>query len=282
MTIKRLLVYVDGSKHAAQTIKGACEAAKPFQARLDGFCVIPDVTTALAAAPDGIAVPDLVSEMQRDAEERAASARRLFEEEKERAGFNGEWRSFKANGRGTSDVAASVARHADLVVVGQTDPEEEPPRDPSMPGDLILDAGRPVLLIPHGWDGGAFGRTILVGWKETRESARALFDSLPFLKRARSVVVVTVAKEKRRQEAARSLEHVAASLGAHGIAPTVEAISGWADGGASDALLAHAAAVGADMVVIGGYSHSRLREGIFGGVTRAVIERSPYAALLSH
>jgi nucleotide-binding universal stress UspA family protein len=281
MDIKTILVHVDDSKHAAQTIHGACAVAQRFDARLDGFHVVPDITMAIAT-PGGMPSASLVTGMQEEVVKRATAAQCVFAEEQVKTGFSGAWHRIDARGITVADALGSVVHYVDLLVVGQYDPKEETARDPSLPGDLIVNSGRPVLLIPYGWDGAAFGRRILIGWKETREAARAVFDALPFAKRADAVALATVADERQSDQSRRSLEDIGAALRAHGIETTKDVLAKPADASTSDALMSHAEAIGADMLVAGAFSHSRLREGLFGGVTRSIIERSPYPALLSH
>jgi nucleotide-binding universal stress UspA family protein len=117
----------------------------------------------------------------------------------------------------------------------------------------------------------------LVAWKSTREARRAVFDAMPFLKRAEAVNLVEV----RESGEANSLQDVAAHLAAHGVKFKAEAVDRDSTG-IEDQLIALARRTQSDLIVAGGYGHTRIRELVFGGVTRSLISSCPLPSLLSH
>ncbi len=168
-------------------------------------------------------------------------------------------------------VAQAAA--ADLVVVGRRDDSAPFAIDP---GDLAMQLGGPVLVVPPGCDHLEAGR-VLIAWANTREARRAVRDAMPFLTRASRVVVASI-DDGAGPADPRDLVGL---LRAHGV--VAEAVTPDATGASTAEALTDAAAEhGADLVVAGAYGHSRLREWAFGGVTRDLLAGSPVCCLMSH
>lgn len=190
-----------------------------------------------------------------------------------------EWRS-----TGTSvalaDYLADQACSADLVitVLNRGDIELDPSRDANI-GDLVTQLGRPILLVPTSEVEIDIGR-VLVGWKNTREARRAVLDALPLLKKADHVAVCQMAQEDNLDMARASLSDVTAWLARHRVAAEAHAVLAGEDD--AESLSAIAADQAAGIVVAGAFGHSRLRESIFGGVTKTLLERSERCLFLSH
>jgi len=177
------------------------------------------------------------------------------------------------------DALASQAHSADLVIIGRT----KTPGDTYSfldPGAALLPIGRPTLIVP---DGVASLRAdhILIGWKDTRESRRAVCDALPFLHTAAHVTIVGICETGDEDAVAKQINDVADYLARHGISgdPRVVTDRG---GPAAEQLTNLAQEGGADLLVAGAYGHSRLGEWFFGGVTRDLLEASPICCLMSH
>lgn len=174
------------------------------------------------------------------------------------------------------DVAARHAMHADLTIIQTPENVHE---DAAFEAALFR-SGRPVLLVPAAWEAGTIGKRIIVAWKPKREAARAVADAAPFLSEADSVNVVTVDASRDDYGAAAGRD-IAANLARKGVDVDVRNIDGMG-ASAEAALLNEARALEADLLVMGGYGHSRLRQFVFGGVTRALSRTSPIPVLLSH
>jgi len=172
-------------------------------------------------------------------------------------------------------------RCGDLIVVGQTD--RNLPRDGvalDFPQQVLLHAGPPVLVVPYTGLFAGVGQGVLVAWKGTRESANALRNALPLLRSARRVSLVEVGEAPDPAAGDDALVSAKAWLESHGI--EVRAHRELAFAGVGDQLLSRAADIDADLIVCGGYGHSRLREWVLGGVTRHLFEHMTVPVLFSH
>jgi nucleotide-binding universal stress UspA family protein len=147
-------------------------------------------------------------------------------------------------------------------------------------GELVLTSGRPVLVTPAS---GALldGRGVLIAWKDTRESRRALGDALPLLKLAERVRLVEVCDEDEAQDVQARLDSIARSLARHGVEVQATPLAG-RRAQVAGKLEAVANEMDADLIVFGGYGHSRMGEWVFGGVTRDLLHGSGRFLLMSH
>jgi nucleotide-binding universal stress UspA family protein len=172
------------------------------------------------------------------------------------------------------------ARAADIVVVGANGGDA--PSNPFMqasPGDLLMQTGRPLLVVPDAWDWLDL-RSILVAWKDTPECRRAVVDALPILREAKGVIVVEVVEDEADRAAASSRVHdVVAWLLRHGVVATQRVPSKC--GNAAAQLDEVASELGVGLVVAGAYGHSRFREWVFGGVTKRLLNPDGRRSLLS-
>lgn len=171
----------------------------------------------------------------------------------------------------------SLARVNDLVVLDAEPEAIHPDRD--LLQALLVNGGRPLVVVPAGWTG-FHAQRILVAWDGSSRASRAVHDALPFLRAAEAVKVVAVTGEK---ELPRSVDgaDIAPHLARHGVPVEVSPIAAW-NGDVAQALRVEVERQGADMIVMGGYVHSRLRELIFGGVTQSLLKSSPVPLLMAH
>lgn len=282
MTIRNILVHADGSEESVQIIRSARRLAGAFDANLSGFCVLPDVAIAAAVTDGAMANAQLISDMQKTAEDRATAAEEIFRRETGSPAREGDWTLADATISGARDAAVTTAFYADLVVMGRYDGEKPAGQDPGLAAEIAIESGRPLLLVPTAAGESAFGRKIMIGWKESRESARAIHDAIPFLTSAETVIIVTVVDKSTDDAAAQSGERIKNMLAGHGIDAVFQTLPATDDESTSASLIAHALRSGADMLVAGAYSHSRLREGLFGGVSKSLFEACPLPVLVSH
>jgi nucleotide-binding universal stress UspA family protein len=173
---------------------------------------------------------------------------------------------------------------ADLLVVGQVDPDNPPPAVArTLIQDVLMTAGRPLLLVPYAGQFKTVGANTLIGWTPTRESARAVHDALPLLAAPAKVTVLTVETARpERDPTVLPTAGIAGHLARHGL--DVSAARTVVSDGLSpaDALLDYASDISADLLVVGGYGHSRTREMIMGGVTRDLLRHMTVPVLMSH
>lgn len=279
MTYKSILVHVDETKRCAARMDIAFELAQACGAHV----------TALALAPETPVPPSV--EVSYGAELAAAHARAIretldpvkaeFAQRAQRAGLaSSEWR--EASGDAVA-AAALHARYADLLIVGQPNPRDaqsQPVR--GFLEHLILSAGRPILVIPYVGKFTGIGSNVLVAWNASRESTRAVTDAIPLLERARSVAVVVIdPQDAAGVHGDAPGADIALYLARHGVkAEAHPTASGNTDVG--DVILSRAADIGADLIVMGAWGHSRMRELIMGGATRSLLEEMTVPVLLSH
>lgn len=212
------------------------------------------------------------------AEKAAGAATKEFAAVKERASRSGapmELRKEDVFVGTVEDIVARHAMHADITIIQAPDNMHE---DAAFEAALFR-SGRPVLVIPAAWKGETIGKRIVVAWQPKREAARAVADAAPFLSEADQVTVVTVdANEGQGVVAGRD---ISTNLARKGVAVELRNIDGMGRG-AEIALIDEARALEADLIVMGGFGHSRLREFVFGGVTRALSRAPLIPVLLSH
>jgi len=188
--------------------------------------------------------------------------------------------------RGALDFPARFilreARCADIIVSGGHSPAFSDAYALASPKDLVMQTGRPLLVVPDSADWLDL-RSVLVAWKDTTEARRAIADSLPLLRLAKEVTVVEILEEgDGRAAVERRLGDVAAWLARHGIAASPRLGEASREGGAAAALDEIAGFAGAGLIVAGAYGHSRFRELILGGVTQHLVTQSERCVLLSH
>ena len=219
--------------------------------------------------------PELVEEERTEVDTEMSGAEAEF-----RAAFHGgdvEWRC-SVSYAPPSDYIVDQARHADLLVTSMP-LHEAADRTRASAGDLVMQCGRPVLVVPA-TPAIETLEHVLVAWKDTREARRAALDALPLLKRATHVTVVELGADEVMAAARQRVADVSRWLAGHGIVAEVIAAVSSGDDAAQLASLARS--VGANLIVAGAYGHSRVREWAFGGVTRTLLRRGECCALLSH
>jgi nucleotide-binding universal stress UspA family protein len=286
MGLRDLLVLLDGSLRDEVKLTVALELARRDDAHLTGLCplelLLPaDMSFALGGYPDLWALPEFAKQVDSQARAKAAVIEASFLETLRREGIRGDWVLE------TGSLISAVTRRAhtvDLVVIGQADPDYPlPAAARTFVEDILMTAGRPLLLIPYAGRFDKIGTNALVGWTPTRESARAVHDALPTLPPGGKVVVLTVEISRGGTEPeALPTADIAEHLSRHGL--DVSAARTVVSDGLSpaDALLDYASDIGADLLVVGGYGHSRTREMIMGGVTRDLLRHMTVPVLMSH
>jgi nucleotide-binding universal stress UspA family protein len=276
MALKDILVVVASDPACATRLDVAGDLAAAFEAHLTGLFVM-----ILPVVPGHIAVeiPAAVYDLpRRRGQERAAEAERRFRAHADRLGLAHEWRALEGD---LIDITRLHARYVDLTIVGQgTDLADAPPDLAVLPEELALGVGRPVLVVPRYGTFPTVGERVLVAWNGSREATRAVNDALPILKRARKVTLLTMNPVEAAVPRAPGAD-IALHLARHQV--TAEAAATRAtDIEVGDVLLSYAADIGADLIVMGAYGHSRLREMVLGGATRHVLQHMTVPVLLSH
>jgi nucleotide-binding universal stress UspA family protein len=275
MGYKTILVHLGDDPPSAARLGLAVALAQGFEAHLVGIAVVPP---PLLPPSYGEAVtfvgPELIEAQRAAAREVATRLRAGFESAAGRAGLGHEWRQEEGDAQ---RVLTWQARYADLAVIGQSEAEGIDSLAEQTAERVMLGSGGPVLVVPYAGSFQGFGRHLMVAWNGSRESSRAVRDSLPLLKRADRVTVLEVGPKDERGQATIDL---ATMLARHGVKVTAEhTVSGGMPIG--ELLLSHLADRGCDGLVMGAYGHSRLRELVLGGVTRSLIDHMTVPVLFA-
>lgn len=277
MTYKTILVYVDEAERCAPVLKAAKLLATREKAHLIGLHVIPDIEIYSAAEAQ---LPAEVFDIQRRFNaEIAQKAEAEFNSAISGSDLSFEWRMVEERGVTIGDRVMEHALVADAVIAGQIDPDVSSTRRVGTPEKLLLSGRRPMLLVPYiGFQ--TMGTKVGVAWNGSAEASRAVFDALPILRKAKSVALIAIDQEEPANAPA-SAESMAKSLERHGIAAEVNhSVSAGVDIGS--VLLSRLADDSIDLLVMGGYGHSRLREFVFGGATRSILQQMTVPVLMSH
>ncbi|MEJ0011240.1 MAG: universal stress protein [Bauldia sp.] len=274
---RTILVHADNVRDSTPRIALAADLARRFNATLIGVTAgLPRLPIEIYDAGLGtVAVgPDYTEQDRKQLEAEFSKAEATFDRTTKGAGLETSWR---ATFGPPSEAIVAAAIAADLVVVGPGDRSLLGDLSVASAADVVLRSGRPVLVVPDNVQQAA-AKTVVVAWKNTTEAQRAIADALPFMKDAESVVLAAISEGGERPP---NLPDAVAFLLRHGIAAKSELIDpkGAAIG---DVLLDFARRAQADLVVAGAYGHSRFREWVFGGVTRALLMRSTVPVLFSH
>ena len=272
-----IVVFIDGRTEAAGILEFAGMLAQEHDARLISVFLQPEpaaTTPEMFARGEGI--QNVIEVHQAQIEGIEARHRAQFEDIVRRHGIRSEWRSLPY----LSSEVAVHAYYADLVVIARPESAGQTAGPPGLAESLVLSSGRPIIVFPPGGKVSQV-RRILVAWNATRESIRAVADALPLLVKAKAVEVLVV--DHQRHPEGHGQEpgaDIARHLARHGVHVEVRRLSsGGKDVGRL--LLSEAAAFDADLLVMGAYGHSHLREWMFGGVTRTVLYEAGLPVLMS-
>jgi nucleotide-binding universal stress UspA family protein len=281
MAFKDLLVHLDGSDHAMTRLDYAATLAARHGAHLVGLHAVEGgLPAGLTSDMGGASLGLLLAQLRDAAEAEATRMRRAFEDRMRRDGLQGEWRQAMDM---PAEAVALHARYADLAVLGQPEPGSALAAANEMILEAVLfTAGRPVLMLPYAGRFTATPGTVLVGWNASKEAARAVHDALPLLQAAAQVRVLAVNPRLGIGGHGKvPAADIALHLARHGVPATAQHATA-NEIRESDVLLNSAADLGAELLVMGAYGHSRLREMVLGGVTRSILGRMTLPVLLAH
>ncbi|MGQ9367476.1 universal stress protein [Azospirillum sp. ST 5-10] len=277
MTPKDIVVFVEEESGRTGRLAFAVALAARWGAHVIATFVADRIElTPCKAFARGGGLAAMLRRHRGDVVASAARTRASFEELCGRAGVSGEWR-FAEDEAG--EPLMLHARHAGLAIVGPPDRPAGPPRTLGLSEGVIFESGRPTLLLPLDWPTDRIARRVVVGWNGSREATSAVAGAMPFLAAAEAVHLVVVPE-------ARLCGTLGADPGAdlsrhlvrHGVPVVLEQCAGR---DAGRVLLDRTRTLGADLLVMGAYGRSRLRERVFGGATRTVLGAADVPILLS-
>lgn len=287
MSIAEILVVIDGTPGGETALDAALRLGRKFRSRVEMLHVEIDVESTMPMIGEGMsgaAVEQVMQSLRADVEARKAEARRLYQAqvvarklhtvEPDAAPEAGKFAVCfrQVTGREVEEVLHR-ARLSDMTVLPRQGRDDG--TSPTLDA-VLFDSGRPLLLAPAE-PVADLGSTVVVAWDRSREAVRAVAAALPLLRRAKRVIVMTA------REAATAVEpsELCRYLAAHGLAARTWAFSP-ESGSLGDALLGEAAKAEADLLVMGGYGHSRLREMVLGGATRGILARATIPVFMMH
>jgi nucleotide-binding universal stress UspA family protein len=274
-TYRSILLHVDASSRSAPRVRFAQQLARAHGADLTAmYAVTPLMTRHASAMALDAGLAALLMTTDQTLRERARAM-----VEKTAASQVPQPRWLAGDGLAEA-VFWRAAFCADLMVLGQSVPADEDDGgvDSDFVQTVVIESGRPAMVLPYIGVPSEFGRTLLVAWKETREAARAVTAAIPFLQRAARVHVVSFGGEG----GAAGTPSIDAYLRLHGVSVTLHHEAAEPPGDMGDCLLSRVTDLGADMMVMGCFGHSRAREWVLGGATRTVLKSMTVPVLMAH
>jgi nucleotide-binding universal stress UspA family protein len=275
MTVKAILAIADGGGGTKGALETAILIARRCGAGVDVVHVRADVETMVPVIGEGMSgamVEQMMAAMAQSIEARAAKARATYDEVSKTGGVKLVWREM--TGR-EPDVVAAAGRLSDLIVIGRPDKDTETPLAATLDAALF-DTGRPVLVAPATAPA-TIGKTIALAWNGSAQSARLVAGGLPLFALSERVIVMTVGEI----DSLATASELVAYLARHDIRAVHQAVEK-GEQSVGEALLHHGEKAGADLLAMGAYGHSRLREMILGGATRDVLSESKIPVLMAH
>ena len=276
MGYKTILVHIAPGKRCSLRVDVSLRLAQQHDAHLVALHAVTQFeVSGYVMAEVG---PALIESQKNAAAAEMARSQREFTEQATAAGLrNFEWRTAADD---PADAMTMHARYADLAVIGQTDTSDGSNIADDFPERLVLSAGRPVLILPSVGSFSSIGKRILVAWNASREATRAVTDAIPLLRLADRVHVMAV-NPRHGEHGKVPGADIGLYLARHGVRVEVKTDSG-AEIDVGNELLSRAADLDADLIVMGGYGHSRLKEWVLGGATRTILESMTAPVLMSH
>ncbi|MBZ9683739.1 MULTISPECIES: universal stress protein [unclassified Mesorhizobium] len=276
MRFKTIVAILQNEQDAERVLDCAIPLASRFESHLIGIHAeaLPVPYTSATGFPDTEFL-QVSADMNR---ERADKLQAVFLKRIEDSGLSFEWRSLESFSGDSALTGISSVRAADLIIAAQRETGGDPSADVDT---LVYDAGRPVLVVPSAGPLVTTFKRVLLAWNGSKEAARAAFDALPFIIEAEKTDILVIDPPdtlEERPEAAGA--EIASALSRHGATVSVSVQK---SGGTSvdDIIQNRITETGADLLVLGAYSHSWLRQLLFGGVTRTVLRSAQVAAFLS-
>jgi nucleotide-binding universal stress UspA family protein len=276
---KNLLVLIPSERPPRPVIDGAVLLTMTYGGHLDALAVAYETANVPIAAAGGAAVAMIVEETRQRALERAEAAMRIFEVEAKHAGISYTCRTMSATPGEAIAIASACARVHDLTIVLQSEPERDT-FDNGVPQEVLFESGGPILFMPYTFRGAFAARRVGICWDGSRVAARALRDAMPLLRHADALTIISLGDPKSIPDEAspqRLVEHLARL----GLPAKLVAFPA-AHSEIQPAILSVAADESLDLLVMGGYGHSRLQERLLGGVTREMLRSMTVPTLMSH
>ncbi len=277
MTIKNIVVHIDHSTACEHRVKAAIELAHNHDARLSALFVVPDYF--VPSYVEAQISADIITQISDEAIARAKQTQGKVKAQAKDAGLELDCYIEEGN---IINIISDYARYADLLILGQSQSDDPDNISEGLADNLVLEGGAPCLVIPYIGTRPTLGKRILLAWNESRESSRALRDALPLMQAAEAVSVLLIKPKSHDEKHTATQEKVIISyLADHGIDAGINlCVDNHLDPG--DTILAQASDNDTDLIVMGAYGHSRLRELVLGGATRHLLKEMTVPVFISH
>ena len=275
--IKDIVVNLAPARAHDPATDYALSVARTFNAHITGVVFIYDPVIS-PTIMDGVSA-EWIDAQRAESKAIAQAAIDRFEQAAARDSLSFRHRVIEATLGGATDLFGRIGRRFDLVVVGQREPDHLAPSDMFVEAALF-ESGRPVIIVPYIQQQDLKLERVLVCWDGGRTAARAMGDAMPFLTRSKAVDIVIVATGRAKSDEIPGAD-IGHHLARHGINVDVKRIVA-EDVDVPNTILSYAADVSAEMIVMGGYGHSRLREFVLGGATRDILASMTVPILMSH
>jgi nucleotide-binding universal stress UspA family protein len=281
MAFKSILVSLNETDRNEVLLPIAIGLAQLFDAHLTGLYIIPAAKIYPSAAFEPI--PAIYEALRNYFVKQKAGVKTVFDKAMSTEPVRNDLRILESSSPLVSDLFIEHGRETDLIVVSQTNLSGESGVELDFVARVAIAVGRPVLVIPRSGVNKLLLDTIIIGWNGSREATRATFDSLPFLRCAKDVRIVWVDPEEEfYKSGVLPGAELAEALSRHGVKAVVEPMRIGREEEPGKALLRKTSDLGAGLLVMGAYGHSRLREFILGGATRTAINTMKCPVLMSH
>ena len=276
---RNLLVHIPTERSARSAIGGSISLAAACGAHLDAIAVGYESMSAPISVEGDAAIWGVYKIERAQAMERAEAAKAIFEAEARIAGISFGCRAMTAVPAEAGAIVGASARLHDLAIVSQPEPDRDT-YDNRLPQEVLFQAGGPVLFVPHTFRGRLEAKRIGICWDGSRLAARAVHDAMPLLQRADALTILTIAAGDETPTESSS-EHLLRYLARVSLPAKLVSIS-MDRSDIQPAILSLATDENLDLLVMGGYGHSRLQEAVLGGVTRDMIRSMTVPTLMSH
>lgn len=277
MSYKTIVVHCDTAKAVDKRLDVAADLATRFGSTLVAVHArapfeVPSIDVSVDPTP-------FIQAYEKSSKADQESAHAAFDKALKGKHLPAEWRPMDGF---AEEVLATNARYADLLVVGQSNEDEITPTPGDLPESIAISTGRPVLVVPHAGTPRRPGKTVMLCWNASRESALAATEALPFLQAAEKVIILIVdPHESANGHGEEPGADVATWLARHGVKATVQREVA-ADVDVGNVILSRAADYDVDLIVMGVYGHSRVREWMLGGASRTMLASMTVPVLMAH
>jgi nucleotide-binding universal stress UspA family protein len=279
MSFKNILAYCNNAKTAERLFSVAVGLAQKYDAHVTGLYIVPQPHLHAAVGEEFIG--ELMTSQEEYFDEQGDLIKAAFDKARGKNRAKNEWVKIHSSTAFVRGTLVDTARYSDLIVMSQTDSDYDVAHEPGLPEEVVLESGRPVLVIPNKGDVSTIGQNIMVAWNSSRESARAVGDALPFMTGSKLVKIVELMDDDRSAKDRPNAADIAANLKRHGV-KAEDSETPLDDRDVGEYFLRRAKREKCDLLVMGGYGRTRVSEFILGGATRHVLQEMSLPVLMSH